>query len=290
MKLTSPQLQFFFLLYALFFSREIIAQRQVALIIGNADYAEAPLKNPLNDARDIAETLRELNFEVIEVTNATKKGMLEAINDFSILSQNAEVGLFYYAGHGLQYHGKNYLIPLKTSITVPADLEQETVDVGRILGRMEQNRIPLSIVILDACRNNPFHNLMGFRSFEERGLTVINTLLRGSLIAFATQPDNVAEDGKGRNGTYTKHLLNFLKKPGLSLHDFFNEVGFAVSEETDNRQIPWFNTSPLPKFCFSGCKMASDMVDSVPIKSSLTLQPPSIISSSDNPSISDLVK
>jgi hypothetical protein len=230
-----------------------VAQSRVALVIGNADYNEAPLRNPLNDARDMAQALRDLGFEVIEVTNATKKRMLDAVNDFGVRLQQAHVGLFYYSGHGVQYHGKNYLLPLQTTIGAPADLEQETVDAGRILGRMEQSQIALSMVILDACRNNPFRNFMAFRSYAERGLAALAPPIRGSLIAYATQPDNVASDGTGRNGTYTKHLLRYLKQPGLSLPALFNEVGLAVSEETQGTQVPWMNASPLPPFCFSGC-------------------------------------
>ena len=226
---------------------------RVALVIGNADYKEAPLRNPLHDAQDMAHALRDLRFEVIGVTNATKKSMLDAVNDFGVRVQQAHVGLFYYAGHGVQYHGKNYLIPLQTTIKDPADLEQETVDTGRILGRMEQSQSALNIVILDACRNNPFRNLIGFRSYGERGLTALAPPIRGSLIAYATQPDNVAKDGTGRNSPYTQQLLRYLMQPNLSLPELFNAVGVAVSQETKGKQVPWMHASPLERFCFAGC-------------------------------------
>jgi uncharacterized caspase-like protein len=114
-----------------------MAQRHIALVIGNADYKEAPLRNPLNDTLDMAQALRDLRFEVIEVRNATRRAMLDAVNTFGARLQQAEVGLFYYSGHGVQYQGTNYLIPLHVMIAAPADLEQEAVDVRRILGRME---------------------------------------------------------------------------------------------------------------------------------------------------------
>jgi hypothetical protein len=242
------------LLISLLLPATALAQRRVALVIGIAAYTDAPLRNPLNDAQDMAKALRDLGFEVIEVTNATKKMLLDAVNDFGARIQRAHVGLFYYSGHGVQYQGKNYLIPVQTVIGSPADLEQEAVDAGRIVGRMEQSQVALSLVILDACRNNPFRNLMAFRSYGERGLAAIAPPVRGSLVAYATQPDNVAADGTGRNGTYTKHLLQYLKQPGLSLPTLFNEVGLAVSKETQGAQVPWMNFSPLPAFCFAGCE------------------------------------
>jgi len=222
------------------------------LVVGNANYKEGALRNPVNDAHDMAQALRALRFDVIEVHNVTRRALLDAIDTFNIGLQRAYIGLFYYAGHGMQYHGNNYLIPLQAQVSAPADLEQETVDAQRILERMGQSQTALNIVILDACRNNPYRSFLGFRSFGERGLAV-PPRIRSTLIAFATQPGNVAEDGTGRNGTYTKYLLQYLRQPGLSLPDFFNEVGQAVLQETDGRQEPWVNSSPLPRFCFVGC-------------------------------------
>jgi hypothetical protein len=234
----------------------VLAQRHLALVMGNADYTDAPLRNPVNDAQDMAQSLRDLGFQVIEARNAPRRAMLEAVNSFGVRLQQADVGVFYYSGHGVQYQGTNYLIPLHALIAAPADLEQEAVDVRRILGRMEQSSTTLNIVILDACRNNPFRHLLAFRSFGVRGLAPLPRV-RSSLIAYATQPDNVAEDGRGRNGTYTKHLLRYLKQPGLSLPDLFSEVGRAVLQETHNQQEPWVSFSPLPRFCFAGCAPSS---------------------------------
>jgi uncharacterized caspase-like protein len=233
-----------------------LAQRHIALVIGNAAYKEAPLRNPVNDAHDMAQALRDLGFEVVDRYNTTKAQMIEAVNVFGVRLQQTQVGVFYYAGHGVQYHGQNYLIPLQATIAAPADLEQEAVDVRRILGRMEDSQTALNIVILDACRNNPFRNLLGFRSYGERGLAPLPRV-RSTLIAYATAPDNLAADGMERNGTYTKHLLRYLQQPGLSLPDFFSEVNRAVYQETNGAQEPWVNFSALPHFCFAGCESPS---------------------------------
>jgi hypothetical protein len=237
----------------------VYTAERVALVIGNADYKEAPLRNPLNDARDMARALRDLRFEVIEALNVNRRQMIEAVNDFGTRLQQAQIGLFYYSGHGVQYHGNNYLIPLHAGIQTSSDLEHEAMDVRRVLGHMEQGATQLNIVILDACRDNPFKNLVAFRSYGERGLARLPSV-RSSLIAYATQPDNTAADGTGRNGTYTKHLLLYLTQPGLTLPDLFSEVGRAVLQETNGKQEPWVSFSPLPRFCFAGCESSSPPV------------------------------
>jgi len=234
-------------------SPEIPTGQRVALIIGNAGYKELPLKNPLNDAKDIAETLRNLKFEVIEIQDSSKRSMLDAIDTFEKRLQQAKIGLFYYSGHGMQYQGNNYLIPIRAEITSPADLEQEAIDARRILGRMEHSPTELNVIVLDACRDNPFSKLSGFRSFGNRGFAVLPQV-RGALLAYSTQPDNVAADGTGRNSPYTKYLLQHLEQqPHLSVTDLFNEVGRSVLQETNGKQAPWVSSSPLPRFCFAGC-------------------------------------
>jgi hypothetical protein len=231
---------------------------RVALVIGNANYEDprAVLLNPLHDADGVAQALRALGFDVIELRDATKPKMLEGLHTFDARLQQAKVGLFYYAGHAVQYQGLNYLIPLQTRITNPADLVRETVNALDILRSMRMHQTKLNIMILDACRDNPFKSFKG----GERGLAPISPekedgiRARSSfLLAFATQPGNAAQDGTGQNGTYTKYLLQYIKTPGLSLHDFFNKIGQAVLEETKDDQEPWVNSSPLPRFCFAGC-------------------------------------
>ena len=238
--------------------------KRLALIIGNEEFDDPDLSrlaSPLKDTFDFSRVLRKENIggfdEVVVVANETVHQLNLIIADFYANKEKDDLLVLYYSGHGIQYHGNNYLIPLKTQIANPADLEQESVDVRRILVRMEQAEIPLSIVILDSCRNNPYKNLYGFRSYGgESGLAQISGLsTRSTLIAYATQPDNVAEDGVGRNGTYTKHLLRYLQQPGLSLPELFSEVGRSVSQETKGKQQPWVSFSGLPRFCFIGCDM-----------------------------------
>jgi uncharacterized protein YceK len=233
-------------------SLEIPSGRRVALVIGNADYKKSPLQNPTNDARDMVQILRTLKFDVIEVKDGSKGKMVESIDSFQKKLQQAKVGLFYYSGHGMQYQGNNYLIPVQAEISSSADLEQEAVDVRRILGRMEESSTELNIVVLDACRDNPFSTLSrGYKS--NKGFAVLPRV-RGALIAYSTQPDNVAADGTGRNSPYTKHLLKHLKRsPNLSVTDLFNEVGQSVLKETNGQQEPWISASPLPRFCFAKC-------------------------------------
>jgi hypothetical protein len=241
----------------------------IALVIGNANYQTiSPLKNTINDANDMAQVLRELNFEVIKLTNGTKRHMLDAVHDFTQkLQRSGQVGLFYYSGHGVQKDGRNYLIPVKTNIRSAADLKFEAVDAEQVLANIKQAGNKLNIIILDACRNNPFKGLLGFRGAGERGLTRIK-LIPSSIVAYATQPGNVAiERARERNGLYTKHLLHYLgfsrdkkNKPplnsppglGLSLPELFNKVGRAVLDDTGGKQEPWVSFSPLPDICLAG--------------------------------------
>jgi formylglycine-generating enzyme required for sulfatase activity len=248
------------------------AAERVALVIGNADYKDAPLRNPVHDAHDVAQALRALGFEVLEATNINRRKMIETVTAFGTRLQHAQVSLFYYSGHGVQYQGSNYLIPLQTVIRTPTELEHEAMDVRRVLGHMQQGTTQLNIVILDACRDNPFRNLIGFRSYGEHGLARLPGV-RSALIAYATQPDNTAADGTGRNGTYTKHLLRYLKQPGLTLPDLFSEVGRGVLQETNGQQEPWVSFSPLPRFCLAGCEPSAPAMS--PPQVMMTPKPPS---------------
>lgn len=219
---------------------------RVALVIGNSDYPEAPLRNPANDARDMAQSLEALGFTVIHLENADKRAMVEAIRDFSKRAFEG-VALFYYAGHGLQVDGINYLVPLNTDIESEADVEFEAVSADFILAQMEQAEAFLNVIILDACRNNPFTR--SFRS-DSRGLA-FQAAPQGSIIAFATSPGSVAADGEGDNGLYTAELLKLLPSPGLSIEDLFKEVGRAVSQETGDEQRPWVSSDFYGDFSFS---------------------------------------
>lgn len=227
---------------------------RLALIIGNANYQEAPLRNPVNDASDMAETLKKLDFEVILKLDADQRTMIKAVHDFGQRLGEGSIGLFYYSGHGVQYENRNYLVPLKADITREFDIEFEAVDANYVLQQMElTNSNGVNIVIFDACRNNPF--LRSFRNMQ-RGLARMDSA-KGSLIAYATSPGSTAEDGTGRNGTYTKHLLETLNTlPHLSVADLFIEVTSRVEKETYGQQVPWQSMSLTRRFCLAPCDKA----------------------------------
>ena len=215
------------------------AAERVALVIGNASYKEAPLRNPVNDARDMATTLEGLGFEVIRVENASKEEMERAIGRFTGRLDEESSGLFYYAGHGVQVRGRNYLVPVDAKINSERDARIESVPINLVLDELEYAGNRLNVVILDACRNNPFERRMRGAS---RGLAAVDAA-RGTLIAYATSPGSLAQDGDGRNGLYTEELLRALRLPGLEVEDVFKEVRIKVSERTDYQQIPWESSS-----------------------------------------------
>ena len=218
-----------------------------ALVMGNSAYKNAPLKNPVNDARDVGNALRRLGFNVIMVNNARLRDMEQAMDSFYASLQKGGVGLFYYAGHGMQVGGRNYLIPVDATIRSESDVRYECLDAGRILGKMEDAGNTLNIVILDACRNNPFAR--SFRS-AQRGLARMDAPT-GSIVAYSTAPGSVAADGSGRNGVYTKFLLQFLMQPGLDISDVFFYTRKGVVQETGGEQVPWESSSLVDRFYFS---------------------------------------
>lgn len=219
------------------------ASNKIALIIGNADYQFSKLKNSLNDAKDLANLLQNIGFEVILKENAGRKEILYSINEFGQRLSDKRVGFFYYAGHGVQINNRNYLIPVDSKIDNEVDIEIDGVDVDRILGRMESNNNRVNIIILDACRNNPFSS--SFRSVN-RGLAVVQAPV-GSLIAYATAPGSVALDGMGRNGVFTKHLLRHLGTSGISIQEVMTRIRSGVVNETNKKQIPWSHSSLIGK-------------------------------------------
>lgn len=229
------------------------AGKRVALVIGNGAYQLAPLKNPANDARDIAATLKKLGFEVIHKENASKKVMLDALSDFSRKLPGAEAGLVFFAGHGMQVNGQNYLIPVGSRVEAENDVEFEAVNAGRMLAKMEDARCQTNIVILDACRNNPFAR--SFRS-STSGLAKMDAPT-GSLIAYSTAPGSVAADGSGRNSVFTKHLLKYMKQPGLHIGDILMRSRVDVLNETGQKQVPWESSSLTGYFYFTGATTAS---------------------------------
>ncbi|MBX2826511.1 MAG: caspase family protein, partial [Gammaproteobacteria bacterium] len=218
---------------------------RLALVIGNATYAESPLKNPLNDAADMAGVLEDLGFDVILRTDANRREMGKAIREFGRrLKKSRGVGLFYYAGHGMQLENRNYLIPVDTPMYDEDEVPYESIDVGSVLAKMQSAGNALNLLILDACRNNPFPTQ--FRS-SNRGLARVEAPV-GSLVVYATAPGKVASDGSGRNGIFTGHLLRYLQKSGLSLTQTIRKTRAAVVEETAGRQVPWESSSLLKEY------------------------------------------
>src|SRR3990172_3752158 len=228
------------------------AEKRVALVIGNSAYQHtAPLKNPSNDATDIAEKLRELGFDVIDGTDLSKDDMEQRIRDFAAKLTGADVGLFFYAGHGLQVDGRNFLAPVDAKLKSDTDLDFEAVELNLVLKQLERNS-RVSLVFLDACRDNPLaHSLAQVsRSLEiGRGLARVDKAV-GMMIAFSTQPGNLALDGEGRNSPFTNALLRHIAADGASINDVMIEVRNDVLKETDGKQVPWENSSLTGQFYF----------------------------------------
>jgi uncharacterized caspase-like protein len=219
-----------------------------ALVIGNSAYKDKPLKNPANDARDMARTLTRLGFDVQLKTDVPLRDMEEAIREFGERLKRGGVGLFYFAGHGVQVQGVNYLVPVGARIGSESDAKFECVDAGRVLGKMEDAGNELNVVILDACRNNPFAR--SFRSAES-GLARMDAPT-GSIVAYATAPNSVASDGKGSNGIYTKYLLENITTPGIPIEEVFKRVRIGVMGETGKKQVPWESSSIAGYFYVAG--------------------------------------
>jgi TPR repeat protein len=222
-------------------------EHRAALVIGNGDYLTVgKLKNPANDSTAMAAMLRRLGFEVTERENAPRRAMIQAVRSFTEKLSPGGIGLVFYAGHGIQAQGANYLVPVDAALAVEDDLKYETLDLQDILNKLDDARVRLSIVILDACRDNPFRS---FRS-GTHGLALINPP-NGTVIAYATAPGKVAADGKGDNSVFTSELLKAMSKPDRLL-DVFANVTDAVERQTGNAQTPWINSSFRGDFYFTG--------------------------------------
>jgi hypothetical protein len=241
---------------------------RTALVIGNGAYSDAPLKNPPNDATDIAAALKLMGFEVMAYTNLDQTGMKRAIREFGTkLRAKGGVGLFYYAGHGVQVKGTNYLVPIGATVNNEEEVEYESVEAGLAIAQMEAAKNPLNIVILDACRNNPFAR--SFRS-ADKGLASIDAPA-GTLLAYSTAPGSVASDGAGRNGLYTQELLKAMRTSGLSIEDVFKQVRISVRSATGDKQTPWESSSLTGKFFFTGPGDATVVTPAVPANNADTV-------------------
>jgi uncharacterized caspase-like protein len=234
------------LLPLLSFASSAHAEKRVALVVGNSAYQNvARLDNPANDASLIADTLKELGFALVgggAQLNLEKAALDTAVQSFSKQIQGADVALFYYAGHGVQVRGSNYLVPVNANPTREADVDFQMLDVGLVLNQMQGSGTRLNLVILDACRNNPFGG-RGLRS-SDGGLAQIRAP-EGTLISYATQPGSVAQDGDDGHSPYTKALAGTVRRAGLDIFQTFNEVGLVVKRSTGGSQQPWVSSSPI---------------------------------------------
>ncbi len=232
-----------------------VTSQRVALVIGNASYKDAPLTNPVNDARAISAALQESGFTVILRENTDQRGMLAALREFGDKLRGGDpkngtspVGLFYYAGHGMQIKGRNYLIPVGANVEREDEVAYSAVDAQAVLDKMEAAGNAANIMILDACRNNPFTR--SARS-GQAGLAQMDAPV-GTLVAFATSPGTVASDGAGANGLYTQHLLTAMRQNGSKVEDVFKQVRANVRRDSQGKQVPWEATSMEGDFYFRG--------------------------------------
>jgi carboxyl-terminal processing protease len=250
------------------------AEPRVALVIGNSAYkGDLPaLPNPANDAKLMARTLRGLGFDVIDIEDASQADLKKAIGDFGnrlAAAGRDATGLFFYAGHGVQVNGENYLIPTDAQIQKEADVDLAAVTVSSVQSQMNFADNAVNVIILDACRDNP---LKGSSRGMKRGLAEINAA-NGTFIAYSTSPGETAADGDGINSPYTKALAETISEPGVSIGDVFQEVRSKVLAETGQQQRPWDSSSLTGRFYFKQAD-ASQQVASV--------APPANAPSNDN--------
>lgn len=226
--------------------------KKLALVVGNARYPNLPLNNPENDARVVASTLRQLGFAVTEHVNLSVKDFRRVLREYARRLQNEDgVGVFYYAGHGVQIDGRNYLLPVDINLRDEEEVKDEAVDIDELfISRLEQARTQVRIVILDACRDNPFSSKKTRNIRAVGGLAEMGA--RGALIAYSSAPGATAEDGPpGTNSVYTRHLVKEMLVEGVEVEQMFKGVRVKVLRDTNGRQVPWVNTSMTSDFSFN---------------------------------------
>ena len=237
------------------------AADRVALLIGNNQYAQTPLRNAVNDAKDLADALKELGFKVIVRENASRKDMIEAIREFGTALDGANTAFFFYAGHAMQFKDRNYLIPIDIAMGSEEDVTFFAVELQQVFDRIEKARTRFNFLVLDASRDNPFASSFKVSS---AGLAQMNAP-SGTMIAYATSPGSTAADGFGRNGIYTKHILQHIRVPDVPAEIMFKRVREGVEQETLKRQTPWDSSSLKGDFAFNSL---TSRVASAPASSS----------------------
>lgn len=233
--------------------------RRSALVIGNGAYKIAPLRNPVIDARAVAAALAGLGFAVDLKTDTSRRALIESLRQFALGADRSDVRVLFYAGHGVQARGRNYLLPVDAEPTSESDIPGTAADAAEFIDRLGEVKHGINVVILDACRVNPFTGgvIVGpdgrrlkFRGLTPSGLAPLEAPI-GTLVAFSTSPGGVALDGpRGEHSIYAKHLLQHLPTPGLAIEQMFKRVRIEVAQETGRVQVPWESSSLTADFCF----------------------------------------
>ncbi len=231
---------------------------KLALVVGNSNYKEAPLKNPANDARAIGGSLKQSGFEVTMRLDAGREEMLKTIQaHVQELAKRKCVGMFYFAGHGMQLAWRNYLLPTDALIDRVEDIQKQAVDLASLIEGITRAANPMNVIVLDACRDNPFGSA---RRLDQKGLSQMDAP-HGTFLAYATSPGNTASDGDGANGLYTEHLLREIAVPDAKVEDVFKRVRLHVRRRTNGQQIPWESTSLEEDFYFVPPRSLSTLAD-----------------------------
>jgi len=264
------------LILLLAYAAPVQAEKRVALVIGNGAYQYASyLDNPAHDATDMASVLARLGFDVIKGIDADFNTQQRLMRDFTIRGANADVALLFFAGHGLQVGGENYLLPVSARLKRRTDLRFEAVALNEVLYLMEESGARIKIAIIDACRDNPLARSFNrsTRSTSGSGLAPPHATTRGTLIAFATSPGDVAADGSERNSPFTAALLRHLPQQDVEVNEMFTRVRATVDRTTSGEQLPWLNTSLVGQFYFSPGRTSASQVTAIPPPASEPLQP-----------------
>jgi hypothetical protein len=231
--------------------------KKIALIIGNAAYPESPLANPVNDAEAMGEKLMHLSFETIVHTDTTNKAMEAALADFATKLAACDVAFFFFAGHGMQIDGKNYLTAINTNFAREIDAKYSSLPLDKVIETMERGGSRTNIIMLDACRTNPYERK--WRGIDSHGLAPVYAP-KGMIIGYATSPGQVAYDGDGRNGAYTDAFLRHVSTPDITVEDLFKRVRNTLSSSTRGHQISWEHTSLMGDFYFNYSFVTEELV------------------------------
>lgn len=227
----------------------IAATEKNALVIANSNYIESPLKNPVNDAKIVAAALSKAGFKTLVVNNTSRDQLFKIVKEFSESLKSDSIALVFYAGHGVQIKKNNYLLPINIKLTNDIGIQSDAYPVDHLIERLNRSKSAVNILVLDACRNNPFQNNHEFRGPNSLGLHEVVSP-RGMLVAYSTQPGTLALDGSGENSIYAKAFAGMISKKGLTIEQIFNRIAQVVRKETDDLQQPIIESSIVDQFYF----------------------------------------